>query len=83
MKPADENVILLSELEREEAAKLSSLLEKIGGSVCEIPPENIVMVARAGSYIYNLSTPESDIDYIIIYKEATKVPTLYYKLASF
>ena len=51
--------------------------------MCEIPPENIVMVARAGSYIYNLSTPESDIDYIIIYKEATKVPTLYYKLAFF
>ena len=45
----------------------------------EISPENIVMITRAGSYIYNLCTPESDIDYIIIYKETTKVPILHCK----
>ena len=66
-------IVLSPDKGAEEAEKLNSLLVKIGGVVSEMSPENIVMIARAGSYMYNLATPQSDIDYIIIYKEPTEV----------
>ncbi len=56
-----------------EASSLKALLSKIGGVVAQMPAQNIVMVARAGSYIYNLATSESDVDYVVVYKEPIKV----------
>ena len=61
--------------------KLKTLLEKVGGVIGGMSPENIVMMARAGSFIYNLSTPQSDIDYIIIYKDPTEVNVTVYVFA--
>ncbi len=60
-------------MDSEASRVLLSLLQKVGGVVSEMSPENIVMIARAGSYIYNLAMPQSDIDYIVIYKEPTEV----------
>lgn len=48
-------------------------MQDIGGPVVKMKPEQILLVARAGSFMYGLSTPESDADYIIVYKEPTEV----------
>lgn len=52
---------------------LLDLMKKVGGPVEKMDPENIVMIVRAGSYLYNLSTPESDVDYLVVYIEPTQV----------
>ncbi|PVD36348.1 hypothetical protein C0Q70_03327 [Pomacea canaliculata] len=51
---------------------LYQLMQDIGGPVVKMKPEQILLVARAGSFMYGLSTPESDADYIIVYKEPTE-----------
>lgn len=48
-------------------------MQDIGGPVVKMKPEQILLVATAGSFMYGLSTPESDADYIIVYKEPTEV----------
>ncbi|XP_045212796.2 uncharacterized protein LOC123563823 [Mercenaria mercenaria] len=53
-------------------SEMLGLLEEIGGQVAGLKPEQILMIARAGSYMYGLSTPTSDIDYVIIYAENTE-----------
>ena len=65
--------IVRAELPDSEQSELRSLLEKIGGVVSKMAPENIIMITQAGSYIYNLSMPSSDVDYIVVYKEPTEV----------
>ncbi len=55
---------------------LLGLLQNVGGVVSKMSPENIVMIARAGSYLYNLSTPQSDVDYLVIYAQPTQVSTI-------
>ena len=66
-------LIVRAELPDSEQSELRSLLEKIGGVVSKMAPENIIMITQAGSYIYNLSMPSSDVDYIVVYKEPTEV----------
>ena len=39
----------------------------------EMAPEQILMIAQAGSYLYGLNTPDSDTDYVVIYAEPTQV----------
>ncbi|KAK3091443.1 hypothetical protein FSP39_019882 [Pinctada imbricata] len=56
----------------DEFSNLTKLMSDIGGPVSTFQPEQILLVARAGSYLYGLSTPTSDIDYLIVYKEPTK-----------
>lgn len=56
------------------------LMEKIGGPVTKLRPEQILMITQAGSYMYGLSTPTSDVDYVIIYTENTEVSNGYSKL---
>ncbi|XP_033726016.1 uncharacterized protein LOC117315768 [Pecten maximus] len=51
---------------------LVTVMEKIGGPVGKLEPSQIVLVARAGSHMYGLSTPESDVDYIVIFAEKTE-----------
>ncbi|RUS84850.1 hypothetical protein EGW08_007391 [Elysia chlorotica] len=58
----------------DEASKLRELMEKIGGPVTSMKPEQIILVAVAGSAMYNLNTPTSDIDYVVVY--STPVDTL-------
>jgi hypothetical protein len=54
-------------------SEMMCLLEEIGGPVASLKPEQILMITRAGSYMYGLSTPTSDTDYVIIYAENTEV----------
>jgi hypothetical protein len=55
-----------------EHQRLARLMESIG--VEGIDPTQILVVAAAGSHLYNLSLPTSDTDYIVIYRHST--PTL-------
>lgn len=48
-------------------------METIGGPLANLEPSQIVMITQAGSFMYGLSTPTSDIDYIIIYADKTEV----------
>lgn len=50
---------------------LRELLSSQGLS--SILPRDVLVVARAGSHMYNLATPTSDVDYIIVYREPTEV----------
>ena len=50
--------------------RLSRLMESIG--VKGIEPTQILVVAEAGSHLYNLSLPTSDTDYIVIYRHPTE-----------
>ena len=48
-------------------------MAEIGGPVNKLEPEQIILIARAGSHMYGLSTPESDVDYVVIYAEKSEV----------
>ncbi|VDI43296.1 Hypothetical predicted protein, partial [Mytilus galloprovincialis] len=54
-------------------SKLCSLMTEIGGPVNKMEPEQVILIARAGSHMYGLSTPESDVDYVVIYAEPTEL----------
>ena len=54
-------------------SNLLQLRETIGGPLTNLKPEQIIMVTQAGSFMYGLSTPTSDVDYIVIYAEKTEV----------
>ena len=54
-------------------SSLVELMETIGGPVTKLEPEQIVMITQAGSFMYGLSTPTSDVDYIVIYADKTEV----------
>lgn len=48
-------------------SKLQDLMRTVGGPVSTMRPEQIILVAVAGSAMYNLNTPTSDIDYVVVY----------------
>ncbi|XP_067686771.1 uncharacterized protein [Haliotis asinina] len=50
-------------------SSLVKLMDMIGGPVRKMEPSQILLVARAGSYMYGLSTPDSDVDYMVVYAE--------------
>ena len=50
--------------------RLTHLMESIGTE--GIDPTQILVVAKAGSHLYNLSLPTSDTDYIVIYRHPTE-----------
>ena len=50
--------------------RLAKLMESIG--VGGIDPAHILVAAKAGSHLYNLTLPTSDTDYIIIYRHPTE-----------
>ena len=54
-------------------SNLQSLLERIGDNVSTMAPEQIIMIAQAGSYLYGLATPESDVDFVVIYATPVQV----------
>ena len=49
--------------------KLKTLLKEISA---DINPDNVIVLAQAGSKMYGLSTPTSDTDYIIVYRNQTE-----------
>ncbi|KAK3764311.1 hypothetical protein RRG08_008793 [Elysia crispata] len=51
----------------DDISKLQELMQKVGGPVSSMKPEQIILVAVAGSAMYNLNTPTSDIDYVVVY----------------
>lgn len=61
-----------SQCPKDDLSEMMSVLEEVGGPVAKLKPEQILLIARAGSYMYNLSTPTSDTDYVIIYAENTE-----------
>jgi len=40
--------------------------------LADINPDNVIVLAEAGSKMYGLSTPTSDTDYIIVYRNRTE-----------
>ena len=63
----------LTEVERPHPSdhqRLANLMESIG--VKGIDPAQVLVVAEAGSHLYNLSLPTSDTDYIVIYRHPTE-----------
>jgi len=56
-----------------ERSKLVALMHEIGGSVSNLSPEQIVLIARAGSHLYDLAKADSDADYVIIYADPLQV----------
>ena len=55
-------------------------MQKVGGVVAKMDPENILMIAQAGSFLYGLATPQSDVDYLVIYKEPTQVRNTHHRV---
>ncbi|XP_050395720.1 uncharacterized protein LOC126814540 [Patella vulgata] len=55
----------------DEKSKLLQLMETIGGPVIKLQPEQVILIARAGSHMYGLATSDSDVDYVVIYREMT------------
>ena len=49
--------------------KLRALLKEISA---DINPDDVIVLAEAGSKMYGLSTPSSDTDYIIVYRNRTE-----------
>ncbi|XP_064596487.1 uncharacterized protein LOC135463097 [Liolophura sinensis] len=56
----------------EEQRSLVSMMESIGDHISKLDPSQILMIARAGSHLYGLSTPDSDVDYVVIYRAHTQ-----------
>lgn len=50
--------------------RLAKMMESIG--VSGIDPAHILVAAKAGSHLYNLTLPTSDTDYIVIYRHPTE-----------
>ena len=61
----------------DEKSRLTELMKTIGGEIAMKDPAQILMIARAGSFLYNLQTASSDVDYVIVFAEHTEVRTLY------
>ena len=57
----------------DDVSKLQELMQKVGGPVSTMKPEQVILVAVAGSAMYNLNTPSSDIDYVVVYSTPVNV----------
>jgi hypothetical protein len=51
-------------------------MKDVGGRVSEMSPEQIILIARAGSHLYNLAKADSDTDYVVIYVEPLQVTSM-------
>ena len=57
----------------EKSAWLAGILKDLGPSMSHLRIEDVIAVARVGSFLYGLHTPTSDIDYVIIFRNNTQV----------
>ncbi|XP_064645366.1 uncharacterized protein LOC135498826 [Lineus longissimus] len=62
----------IADIPSEKKETLTDLMRLIGGPLKDMDPSQIVMIAKAGSALYGLATPESDVDYIVVYAEPTE-----------
>ncbi|XP_061191181.1 uncharacterized protein LOC133199394 [Saccostrea echinata] len=53
----------------DEHSSLTTQMQEIGGQVAKLQPEQIILIAQAGSHMYGLATPTSDVDFLVIYSE--------------
>ncbi|XP_048760797.2 uncharacterized protein LOC125669961 [Ostrea edulis] len=53
----------------DEHSSLTTQMQEIGGQVTKLQPQQIILIAQAGSHMYGLSTPTSDVDFVVIYSE--------------
>ncbi|KAK7095830.1 uncharacterized protein [Littorina saxatilis] len=53
-------------------SRLLQLMLEIGGPLTKLTPDQVLLVARAGSYMYGLSTPDSDTDYVVVYRDTSQ-----------
>ena len=60
-----------SELPSATSVHVKELLQAAG--VPSLTPEQVLVVAKGGSRMYNLATPTSDTDYIVVYRDSTEV----------
>ena len=65
----------------DDISKLQELTQKVGGPVSSMKPEQIILVAVAGSAMYNLNTPTSDIDYVVVYSTPVDVSECFTSLS--
>ncbi|CAL1546317.1 unnamed protein product [Lymnaea stagnalis] len=52
--------------------RLVELMQTVGGPVAKLKPCQILLVAVAGSAMYNMKTPDSDVDYLVVYTLPTE-----------
>ena len=64
-------ILVCSELPSATSAHVRDLL--VAAGVPSLTPEQVLVVAKAGSRMYNLATPTSDTDYIVVYRDSTEV----------
>lgn len=57
----------------DEHSSLTTQMQEIGGQVAKLQPEQIILIAQAGSHMYGLATPTSDVDFLVIYAEPCQV----------
>ncbi|XP_062516579.1 uncharacterized protein LOC134191942 isoform X2 [Corticium candelabrum] len=50
-------------------AKIQEIGKLVGSPLSELQPNSLVVLCKAGSHMYNLSTPQSDTDYLAVYVE--------------
>ncbi|XP_013086342.2 uncharacterized protein LOC106070901 isoform X1 [Biomphalaria glabrata] len=53
-------------------SQLLKIMQEIGGPMAKIQPEQILLVTIAGSALYNLKVPDSDVDYLVVYALPTE-----------
>lgn len=56
----------------DEFSELVQLMSNIGGPMTKLSPDQVLLVARAGSFMYGVSLPDSDVDYIVVYSDRTE-----------
>lgn len=56
----------------DEHYSLTTQMQEIGGQVAKLQPEQIILIAQAGSHMYGLATPTSDVDFLVIYAEPSQ-----------
>ena len=45
----------------------------MAAGVPSVIPDQVLVVAKGGSRMYNLATPTSDTDYLVVYLDSTEV----------
>ena len=64
-------ILVCPELPSATSAHVRDLL--VAAGVPSLTPEQVLVVAKGGSRMYNLATPTSDTDYIVVYQDSTEV----------
>ena len=66
-------VLLELKASADDTARLKEMLSSIGGEIANMDLSQILMITKAGSFLYDVQTPQSDVDYVIIYADPVEV----------